>query len=220
MKKITLIFLAIIISFNLFAQLSQKNLYSYKPRFNGVLFGVNATDFYRNANDKYQTPLKTPTLGFNAGFIIDIINQRRWGTQLEIKYTQKGATETFDNKSEQEFVTVKSKLDYLQVDFIPIILKPIGFKSFNPYFSGGLYKSFLIRHDVSYQFNEKWNDLDLPLKYDVSQINKGDMGISINAGIMIKSLTIEYHHEFGLSTIFESSNIKNQLSSINLKLTR
>jgi Outer membrane protein beta-barrel domain len=221
MKKHLLVIFLTIWSTNAFSQNNKDKLYTKKPRFNGFTVGLIGSDFYRLDKDKFQSPLKNPTIGLHAGVIIDIINLKRFASQIELNYVQKGATETFNNSAEQEYVSVKSKLHYAQIDFIPIVAKPFGYNSFNPYFSIGGYGSFLLGSNFEYLFSDKFNTANTITKtLDVKTLNTNDYGLLFNVGVKLGSISLEYRHEFGLKPIFNDNSIKNQLNNVTIRLTR
>jgi hypothetical protein len=194
--------------------------YTYWPRIAGFKMGITGSDYYRDAKDKFQKPLKEPNLGLNIGLVADIINLRWFATQAELAFVMKGAKETFING--EETIKTKSNLNYLQFDLIPLQLKPLGFPRFNPYVSGGLYWAKLVSSKFEYTISRSLNGtefIDEPAPLKVIDLNKNDKGYFLNAGLKMKRFGIEYRHEFGLSEIIKGTNIKNQLNNITLKFT-
>lgn len=198
----------------------QQNEFAKKPRIAGIKFGATTSSFYRDSKDKFLPPSTNPNLGFHFGFILDLINKKRFGSQLELSYVLKGASETF--QSATQTTKVKTKLHYAQLDIIPIIVKPFGYRPFNPYVSIGFYYSYLLSPKIDYTVERELNgiiftDNEKPL--DFKLFEKSDYGLFANAGIKFKSISVEYRHEFGLKDLISEVSLKNQINNLSLKLT-
>lgn len=212
MKKDCLILILILASVVSFAQIKIEKPPTKKHGFHGIRFGVTASDYYRLPNEKFQQPLKKPNYKFHAGLIFDIINLKKFASQIELSYVNKGSKEVFLEQNEE--ITVTSKLSYGQIDLIPIQIKPLGNRKFSPYISCGVYGAYLLSSKINYKVG---NDFDRKLEFQ--NFNKKDYGFLINGGVKIETISLEYRHEFGTKSIVPSTELKNQLNNITLKLT-
>ncbi len=224
-QNMVAVFISIIIfSFQLNAQkktnFGKSKPYTYWPRIAGFKMGLTGSDYFRDINDKFQKPLKKPNLGLHMGIIADIINVRWFASQAELAFVMKGSKENFINDGET--INTKSNLNYVQLELIPLQIKPLGFLRFNPYVSGGFYWAKLVTNKFEYTISRSLYGtqfVDEPQRLNVINLLNTDKGYILNAGLKTKRFGIEYRHEFGQTEIIKGTNIKNQLNNITFKVT-
>ncbi len=216
--SITLFIFASTISF---AQKSKDRYLTNHPRLAGFKLGVVASEFFRENAERFQQIPNEPYLGITTGLIIDIVNFKRFASQIELAYTMKGARETFINGSETIYSS--ARLHYVQADIIPFQLKPFGYNRFNPYISAGGYFSYLLDTKIDFTvertfFETKFTDVFEDADFS-TVLSRRDYGINLNAGIKMSGVSLEYRYEFGMEPLFFNRQIKNQLHCLALKLT-
>jgi Outer membrane protein beta-barrel domain len=209
-KATNLLFCACLCAISAF---SQDKIKKNNPA-GGLLVGVNMIEFY-NANDALLTlPFKKPTLQWQAGIAADVVNTKKYSLKYELKYINKGANETFaDNLSTT--IDSKAHLSYAQLNFFPIIYKPLGNPNFNPYIALGGYYAYLVKAKYQLSVNNlPFTTDEVALKNTIKQ----DYGLDLSIGLYLKSISLEYRLEAGLPYVLDQqqtfSSIKNKSHSI------
>ena len=203
----------------IYAQTDSTKFYTIKPRLGGIIFGVNTLDYYRNSNQKYRLLLEKPHYGYNGGVIIDIFKLKRLESNFDLSYVLKGNKEQY--QSVDYNLIVDSRLGYIQLNLQPVIIKPFGFRKFNPYFGPSLFISRQVFKRIEYSINREINSVpftDPPTNLD-TPVAKTDRGLGLIAGIQISYFSLQCKYENGRNPIFENKNIKNQNVYLSIKLT-
>lgn len=212
-----LILLNIVGSVYVFGQESEKNF--FKDGKFGFFVGLNNNEFVRNEKPQWNSIIKTFSPGINTGLHFRPYSWGVLSSLVQISFTQKGTTELFNIAKIEEKISVRTNLDYGQIEVIPLEFTPFPRKNMSPYISAGLFYSKLINSNVRYQYNEKFNIEDDINHFilDFTPDMNTDIGYSIVAGLKFQNFRLEVRNEFGSKALYLNSNIKNHLNSILLR---
>lgn len=180
----------------------------------GILFGGNMVQFYRANSEVFKFPQQNPLWQWQVGISVDAIHTRWYALRWELVYNNKGAREVFKDDFGTS-INSKAHLSYAQINFIPLIIKPLGHKTFNPYLAVGGYYSYLIKSKYEVQINGLGA---VPDDIAVTNTLKQDYGINVSLGLYIKKISLEYRVEAGIPQILDQqktlSSIRNKTHSI------
>jgi hypothetical protein len=215
-KKYLLIFFCFI---NLGVNAQDKNEKVKKDKWFGFFIGINNSEFVRNEKLNWNSTFKTLSPGINTGLHFRPYNLGIISSMIQVSYSQKGATETFNLSSIEEKVSVRTNLNYAQIEIVPLEFVPFYRQKMSPFISGGLYFSKLLKSKIRYQYGDSFNvedDInDFLLGFEPDQ--KNEQGIAIMAGLRFENFRLELRNEFGRKAIYTNTPIKNHSNTILLR---
>jgi hypothetical protein len=196
---------------------AQKSTDSYrKDKMFGFFIGLNNNQFNRGEKLEWNSIIKTFSPGINTGLHFRPYSWGVLSSLIQLSFSQKGATELFNVKSIEENISVRTNLNYGQIEIIPLEFTPFPRKNLSPYISGGMFFSRLISSKIRYQYNENFDIQDdinhFILDFQPDQIS--DIGYSLIAGLKLENFRIELRNEFGSKILYNSTTIRNNNNSI------
>jgi hypothetical protein len=219
MKNIYLLALQVLLCMALRAQKPGEKTNNF--RFSGIKVGTTFSDYYRKSSEAFRQPINWPHLGLQGSFVFDFFNRKNSASELEISFATKGAKETFTLND--KIIKENSRLRYLQVNYLPIILKPAGNKRFDPYIALGLYSAYLLNGNsettieqqvANKVLRDRFINVDFP-----KSLKNFDLGPSGSIGFVHNAFTYEYRYEIGLLSVIKNKEIKNNVNVISVKFS-
>ena len=173
----------------------------------GVRFGGLASNFSHSSGNSIPSLSNKSMLSWHAGLSADFFTQPYYNARLELSYISKGAKETFGN--DRINIGSTNRLQYLQLNVLPLIVKP-GFRKINPYIAlGGYYaKRVGIKSRWKPGNNAAWEeDVLTANNLNVTQ----DYGYSVSLGIYVwRRPLFEIRYEGGIPSVSSTSKIRNR----------
>lgn len=220
MKKTTFIFYFLLSSLHICNAQSEKKSYRKDGKF-GFFVGINNNEFIRNDKLSWNSIIKTYSPGFNGGLHYRPYNWGILSSLIQVSYSQKGATEVFNVKKIDEQIAVRTQLNYLQFEIVPIEITPFFRRKMTPFVNAGLFYSKLIKSNIKYQYDDSFKgyDTNKSLNLDFAPDAKDDMGFSIVAGLKFENFRLEVRNELGTKALFNNTIIKNHLNTIKFRFS-
>ena len=220
MKNTIFTFYLLLLWSNIGYAQSEKKPYRKDGKF-GFFVGMNNNEFIRDEKLSWNSIIRTYSPGFNGGLHFRPYNWRMLSSLIQVSYSQKGATEIFNLNKLEEQVAVRTQLNYLQLEIVPIEITPFYRKKMTPFINVGLFYSKLIKSNIKYQYNDSFTNYDTnnTLNLDFAPDTEDDKGVSIVAGLKFQNFKIEFRNEFGTKFLYNNTNIKNHSNTIKLRFS-
>lgn len=185
----------------------------------GFFFGLNNNSFARNEKILWNSINRTYSPGLTGGLHFRPYFWKVISSYAQISFTQKGATENFEITNIEQLISVRTNLNYGQVEIVPLEFIPFPKKNLSPYISVGFFFSKLYSSKIRYQYTEKFETADDTNHFilDFEPTEKADKGYAFIAGLKFENFRLELRNEISSTPIYQNTNIKNHSNSLILR---
>ncbi len=212
LKNITVLLFLIFINSEIISAQENRPVSNY--------FGANAGYSMSRINTTIINGLNFMS-GYHAGLVYQNFNNKNFGSQIEINYSERGGTDRFEKKYLTDTLGIPDEIDfnlklsYIELDWMTVL--QIG-KNKNKL-------NILLGPNVSYLLSQKITFIETRLESGYpDKINRNfDLGANIgfNYARILNSgkIDIEIRYTHGFYSLYESTSINNSIVNQNQVLT-